>query len=691
MGRSGRVLALIGMLAPVLALLLAEARVGRALERRAYDGWVTLRGSLPPPEGVVVVAIDTDSEGSLGRYPWSRTWHAHLLRNLHSAGARAVAFDLTFADAFPEDDAVFRAAVDGTGIAVLGAKTDVIFRREARGHRLEEPAGALRGAPIGIVDVARDGVDGVVREYPVLHHFPQGSHPQLGVAALLASGEANHAVREVRGGWRIRGRFVPRGPGGGMLIDFLGPPGSVSVHSYVTVVDDADTDVGEWDMDSFEDLAAGGAFRGRIVLVGTTIPEHQDLHPTPVRDSEGAAGAVLMPGVEIHAHAVAALLDGRFIRAAGRPVQYGWVVLLGLLAVLGARRLEGKRGALASLGLGFVALAASWLLFSREGIWLWSVAPLLSIGFAYAASAAVLVTEEARERARLRGMFQQYVPPAVVDELVRRPELLALGGEEREATILFSDITGFSAIAESLPPRELVALLNEYLTAMTDVVVEHGGIVDKYIGDALMAEFGVPVPREDHALQACLAALHMRRELARLRTEWERRGLPAMHARIGINTGRVLVGNLGSRRMMDYTCMGDHVNLASRLEGANAGYGTDILVSAFTWGRVGDHLVGREVDRVRVVGRSEPVAIHELVATRAEGVDGSTAHLLASFDEALGLYRERRYAEARAAFLEISERHPGDGPARVYAGRCLDFVASPPPSLWDGVHQMASK
>ncbi|HEX6372519.1 MAG TPA: adenylate/guanylate cyclase domain-containing protein [Longimicrobium sp.] len=684
-------LAAVALLAPLLAVAAAEARVGRALERRVYDGWFTLRGPLPRPQDVVIVAIDTDSEASLGRYPWGREWHARLLRNLHRAGARVVAFDLTFADAFPRADTAFRAAIDQTGIAVLGAKTDVVLRRGARGFRLEEPAGVLRGAPVGIVDVRPDAVDGVVREYPVLHAYPGRAVPQLGVQAVLRFlGLPADSLRQAPGGWRMGGQAVPAGPGGGVLVDWLGPAGSVAIHSYVTVVDDAATDLGEWDLDSFEDLARDGVFRGRIVLVGTTVPEHQDLHPTPVRDADGTAGAVLMPGVEIHAQAAAALLAGRHVRPAPRPAQYAWTALLAATAVLALARLRGRRGAAAAGALAVLAPAAAGLLFTG-GTWLWTVAPLLAVGLASGGSAAVLWAAEARERARIRGMFQQYVPPAVVRELIRRPELLALGGEERVATVLFTDVRGFSAVAERLPPAALVALLNEYLTAMTDVVVQHGGIVDKYIGDCLMAEFGVPVPLDDHAVQACRAALRMRDELRRLRGEWRGRGMPALHARTGINTGAVLVGNLGSHRMMDYTCMGDHVNLASRLEGLNKVYGTEVVVSEFTWREVQAHFIGREIDRVRVAGRDGVVPVHELVAAREDGVDAETAALLDGFAGALALYRERRYGDALEAFRTLLERYPEDGPAAVYLERCRQHDAVPPPAEWDGAHQLASK
>jgi adenylate cyclase len=476
-----------------------------------------------------------------------------------------------------------------------------------------------------------------------------------------------------------------------MLIDFSGMAGSIPSYSYASVIDDAETDIGEWDLDTFEDLEREGRFKNKIVLVGTTVPEHQDLHATPVRDAEGGNASVLMPGVEIHAQAVAAILEGRHIQPLPRTIQYAWTILLALLIVAAPSWLRGVRGGIfaAVLSVGTVALA--WYLFTHHHLWLWSVAPVLSVGLSYAGSTAVLFVVEEKEKARIRGMFQQYVAVDVVNELMRRPELLALGGEERVATMLFSDVKSFSAVAEHLGPTGLVALLNEYLTAMTDIILARGGIIDKYQGDAVMAEFGVPVPRPDHALRACLAALEMRDELARLREKWKREGKPELHARIGINTGTVLVGNLGSKRIMDYTVMGDHVNLASRLEGTNKAYGTTILVSEFTWAEAKDHLIGREIDRVRVVGRAEPVAIFEVIAAKTDGVDPATETLLEEFSEALTMCRARKFEEAHLAFQDLAVRYPEDGPTEFYVDRCCEYCAEPPPLDWDGVYQITSK
>ncbi|MGQ0813658.1 MAG: CHASE2 domain-containing protein [Gemmatimonadota bacterium] len=683
-------LAGVAVLAPAMAIIVAETRGGRSLERRIYDGWFTLRGSLTTPAEVAVVAIDVESENSLGRYPWSREWHAQLLRNLHRAGARVVAFDATFADEFP-DDSILRGAIDETGIAILGAKTSVLYQRGARGFSLELPAPALRGAPIGIVDINPDPLDAVIRTYPVLHHYPDGSTvPQLGVQALLNYLKLPaDSLRSVKDGWQLGSRFIPRGPSGEMLIAYLGMPGTVATYSYASVIDDAETDIGEWDMDAFEDLLAEERFKDRIVFIGSTVPEHHDLLATPYRDSDAGAGTLLMSGVEIHAQAVSAILDNQFINALPRSINYIWTVLLAILIVTLPAKMRGLRSGAAML-FGILAAGAAWWLFTSRGVWLWTVAPVMSIGLSYAGTTAVLFIAEAKDKARIRGMFSQYLAPSVVNELIKRPELMALGGEERIASMLFSDIVSFSTFSEKLRPTELVALLNEYLTVMSDIVMQNGGIIDKFLGDGVMAEFGVPIPTDDHAYRACRTGLMMQKELVRLRAGWAQRGMPQLHIRIGVNTGPVLVGNLGSAQKTDYTVMGDHVNLASRLEGSNKAYGTSILVSEFTWSAAREQLIGRVIDRIRVVGRSEPVAVFEVLAERAAG-GPELRDLVTRFELALLLYRQKKFDDALEAFVNLAERFPLDKPTAVYVDRCRSYVEQPPSVEWDGVYALSSK
>lgn len=683
----------VAVLVPLLGILFSETRIGRRLEKAVYDLWFNYRGELTVPGDIAVVAIDVDSEQSLGRYPWSRRYHAALIRNLARAGVKAVAFDATFGDAFPEDDPVLMAAIEETGIVVLGAKTLSTRRRGAISRSLEEPVGVLNDALYGIVDINPDPIDNVVREYPVQHRYRQRTVPQLGLQALkLYLGiPAEDTLEAVEGGWRLRDRVIPRGPGGGMLISFLGFAGSVPAYSYATIVDDAETDIGEWDFDAFEDLLAEDRLRGRMVFVGSTVPEHQDFWATPFLNEGTGGGAVLTSGVEIHAHAVDTILNQRFIHVVPRWLNWLLVVLLGVATASLAGRLKAKAGGAIGLAMVAAVVGAAMLLFTRYATWLWTVTPVITVATAYAGSTVVLYVVELQEKARIRGMFASYVAPKVVEQLINHPELMALGGEERELTVMFSDVAGFTGISEGLRPTELVGLLNEYLTAMTDIVIKHEGIIDKYEGDALMAEFGAPIPLPDHALRACRAALEMQETLEHLRVKWGEEGRPALEARIGINTGVVLVGNMGSRHVMDYTVMGDNVNLASRLEGTNKVYSTGICISEMTFQAAGPEIACRELDLIRVKGKQRPVRIYEVLGTIDEGIPAGKASLIERFEMGLMMYRERAFTEALEMFEGLLEIDPEDGPCRLYRQRCRAYLETPPAEDWDGVFVMTTK
>ncbi len=288
-----------------------------------------------------------------------------------------------------------------------------------------------------------------------------------------------------------------------------------------------------------------------------------------------------------------------------------------------------------------------------------------------------------RQRDQIQGLFKRYLAPQVVDELIRNPEKAAPGGERRELTVLFSDLVGFTTLSEELSPEELVEVLNGYFERATEVLGLHGATLDKFIGDAIMCFWNAPLPQEDHAARACLTALRLLAVVDGLAPELAAHGIQRLDCRIGINTGPGVVGNIGSRAAQDYTVIGDTVNLASRLEGAAKVYGTRILVSEETVRASRGVVLARELDLLRVKGRQLPVRVYELV-----DVAGATppAHL-ARFAEGLALYRARRFAEARAAFLAS----PEDPPSRIFAARCEAWVAQPPPEDWDGVFSLDTK
>ena len=257
-------------------------------------------------------------------------------------------------------------------------------------------------------------------------------------------------------------------------------------------------------------------------------------------------------------------------------------------------------------------------------------------------------------------------------------------------TAVFSDVAGFSSISEKMEPDELVVLLNEYLSEMTDIVLKYGGILDKYEGDAIMAFFGAPLDDPEHTKKCCLMALEMQERLAELRREWQKQGKPQLRVRIGINTGPMVVGNMGSKVRMDYTIMGDAVNLASRLEGVNKEYGTEIIISQDTYEACREEIEVRELDSIRVVGKKEAVAIYELLCRKGELAPEKKA-MLKLYVQGLNLYKNRQWDEAITIFGEIFDKDPDDGPSLTYLERCLDYRINDPGPDWDGVHTMQFK
>jgi adenylate cyclase len=298
------------------------------------------------------------------------------------------------------------------------------------------------------------------------------------------------------------------------------------------------------------------------------------------------------------------------------------------------------------------------------------------------------LTEE-RQKRMLRRAFQYYLHPTVVEQVSQHPELLRLGGEAKDLTVMFSDIRGFSGIAEQLRPEALVQLLNEYLTAMTQLILDDQGLVDKYIGDAIMAVYGAPLSMPDHAYRACHTAVHMMTTLQGLQERWGAQGLPRIDIGIGINTGEMVVGNMGSALRFNYTVMGDAVNLASRLEGANKTYGTRIIISDSTWEQVCDRLATRELDVIQVKGKATPTRIFEVLGFPP--LPAAQARLVQDFESGMRAYRARRWDEALSLFQQTLQYVPADMPSQLYIQRCMTFKEMPPPQEWDGVYIMQTK
>jgi adenylate cyclase len=518
--------------------------------------------------------------------------------------------------------------------------------------------------------------DGTVRREPVIALYDGNFYPSLDVAAAMTY--LNVPLNQVSPVFTPGGLHsidlgkrivIPTHPDGSVLIDYRGPS-----RTYPTY--------------SLADLLQGRVplrdFRNKLVLIGPTAVGIGDMAVTPFQRMD-------FPGVEVHANFIDDILNGRFIR---RGLQENLIDILFLvLFSLGAGILlsvvppvRATTILLVTLGL-FLWLA--YYLFVADRIWIAVFLPMAALTTNYASIISYRFFFEEREKKKVRGAFQQYLPPGLISQLLEHPELLRLGGEEKELSIMFSDIRGFTALSEGLSPQALVELLNEYLSAMTDVIFSHWGTLDKYIGDAIMAFWGAPYPQADHAERSCRAALDMVRALHALRERWAQRDLPLIDFGVGINTGPVLVGNMGSKRRFNFTIMGDNVNLASRLEGINKQFGTRIILSQYLYQRVQGAFVTRELDLIRVKGKTTPVKIYELMGSLQE--KPRFEDLATRFEKGLAAYRDGRWEEAVGIFNDLLKDYPRDGPTRVLAKRCQDLLDHPPDGAWDGVYVMKTK
>lgn len=667
--------------AVVLGLLLGLLnRTGafRNIEAVTYDLRCRLfaRPELADP-GVVIIGLDDSSLESMGwlGWPWPRQIWADLSAFLAENGAKALFFDMTFETssmygAF--EDSLFgtvskeiptvfiaRLLLDAGGAQVPDrALIPLDVPGEPVYHSAVLPTGSiLSGAGLLASPLVLPDPDGVVRRVPLFYHTSRGIVPSPGLALARISSEGE-ALRYTDGRLHMGTSSVPVESDGTFIPRYMGPRGT-----YRTLGADQVFEM------MLEEADPGDIFRDAVVLVGYTAVDLFDLKPTPL--------SATYPGVEVHATVYDNIMTGRGVREPGPAAALAAVLVMAAAVGAVMTAVPSIAGSIAvgtALILGYAGAA---LLAFQQGLWLPAAAPL-SAGLLAMISGAVEANLRAnRQKNFIRAAFSQYLSPDVVARVVKDQSVLTLGGEKRVMTVFFSDVAGFTGISEKLEPERLVALLNHYLTAMTDVILKWGGTVDKFEGDAIIAFWGAPIPREDHAERACRAAMECQAMHDELNGRLSREGFPPLFTRIGMSTGPMVVGNMGSERRFDYTVMGDTVNLASRLEGVNKVYGTRLLVSGGTKDAA-PNISFLELDTVMVVGQSRPVALFTPVERLPEWA--------AMYSEALRLYRQGGFEEAKALFSKI--QFPG---ARAMADRCGSLLQDGSPGDWDGVWKLTSK
>ncbi|MBI5475884.1 MAG: CHASE2 domain-containing protein [Ignavibacteriales bacterium] len=666
---------------------------------------------------VVLVEINESTFETLpADYPFPVSYYARLVKNLNRAGAKVIAIDVLFSPKVHPDivqENEFKEIVKQAGNVVLAGKirTDtanytIHVADPQYGNRFIEPLSSF-----GIVNVITD-LEGTVREYlpgiydqnqeTILPSFSMATlnkyfqYPPMYIAPTsTSSGNIPAFV--------YYNKDIPKYRASTFLINYYGGSGAFPRVPFEQIIDDKDFKTQEelefpgLEINTFDEpegYLTNGTFTNKIVIVGAgpQLAEEKDIFPTPFEKISGA---------EIHANVIQSIIDNNFIIP--QPFLLTIPIVIGLslftfVFIAGLKSIKIRYnllidllGIALTLSLLYIIVTISIGLFIKENYLVQMTSALLAVFFSYVGSIIYYYVVERRQKVMIKGMFSQYVNPTVVDELIAHPEKLRLGGERKELTVFFSDIENFTKMSEQLRPEYLVTILNEYLSEMTKIILENNGTLDKYEGDAIVAFWGAPIPQSDHAFLACRAAVQMQRRLDELRNNWLKEGKPELKVRIGINTGEVVVGNMGGADRFDYTIIGDSVNLGARLESANKQYKTKVMISSSTYQYVSEKIISRELDLLVVMGKTEPIRVYELIGINGESLPAEKLMTVELYKKGLAHYRKKEWDEAVKEFEKVLKISPDDFPSQLYIERSYLYKKNPPPENWNGVFILQTK
>lgn len=677
--------------AGMLALLLGHIPFVATLEHITMDWRMRSRKADPTyGQNIVLIIIDEAAlQGYPCRSPVPREMLAKMIRFLSSANTRLIGLDVFLKDpGWEETDADLVNAMREHGGVVIGS----IFRKDLKfSLDLPHPKFLEAALAIGLVEIPVDPVDGVVREYKSFFDIADQSLPTLATSLYLIEhgSEVGEHKFSVKKGWE--GAWPPEillDAAGRFYINYQAPPSS-----YQAQLSTKGSDSNPLKVFPASAVLTGFLpaewFQESIVLIGAGFTESKDAYPTPYYSP--TFDYVLTPGVEIHANALATLLSEKSLIFPALTTHSLLLFLASLIVIFAVFHLRALIALAVLLGVGTGYTFMSYRNFIEHDIAFTLVPFWLGLGIAYIEGIGYKAATEGRQKRWIKQAFARYVSSDVVNLLVRDPNRLHLGGETRELSILFSDLANFTGIAEGLSPEELVALLNRYFDGATEIILKHGGTLDKYIGDSIMAFWNAPLFQEDHALQAAQAALEIQAFSEQFNNTLTAKGNSTITTRIGLNTGKAVVGNIGAHKHFNYTAMGDAVNLASRLEGANKVYGTTIMISEFMYERIRQAVHARELDLLRVKGKEKTVRVYELQGVNEQQPSESIERMVRHYQQGLIAYREKNWQTAMACFERAVQHVPMDRPSLLYLERCKQMQAFPPEENWDGVYIMRTK
>ena len=586
-----------------LAMLLANLMsLNEGSRLRSLDFLFFLRGPVPPQANVVIVAIDNESFNEMGAFPWPRKHHARLINQIAKGHPKAIVFDVLMTEdsSFGHDqDEALASAARSAGNVILGSEVVHVVNANFEYDELKLPIPVLRKAIYspGLVNTPLDS-DAFVRRAQLFRSVQSEKHFSLAIEALRKTlGVGRGEIDVEPGRMKFGDHDIPLDQQGYMLINYCGPAQTFKTIPYYQV---------------YKGMTDPSVFKDAIVFVGATIIELHDVFHTPYSWSPFADDRTVtqVPGVEIHANVIDTILYNRYIREPFGLWTLLEVVALGLFVSWMAIRARIWVSLVGTMVLAFGLTAFSVWAFISRSMFVDYVTPIYTVGLVFLGTTVYRASVELREKQKIRGTFARYVSPHVLTTVLTHPP--ELGGVRREATVLFSDVRGFTSMSEKLTAHEVVEILNEYLTQMVDVVLRHEGTLDKFVGDAVMAVYGSPMDQPDQALRAVSTAWHMHLRHVALKEKWLRDGKVPFEIGIGVNSGDVVAGNMGSPNRMEFTVIGDNVNLAARLESSTKELGAKIVISGTTYERVKEFVEVKAHEPIHVKGKAAAIEVFEL-------------------------------------------------------------------------------
>ena len=695
--------AIVGLIA---AYFISVSDIGKVVEMNALDIQFRIaQNSRTPDTNIVIITIDQNSLQYFKRtakisWPWPRDFYAMATEYLSKAGAKAVVYDFQFTEPDEDransvgafNDSLFAAAMKNAGSVYLAA----ILSKQGKEDQPGDPLVKFPSTSSSIAETQKFDFD---KSYSPLIQYQEAAK-SIGVVNFVP--DEDGVCRRIALQYSYQGKNlyalsynvykdlfgstkpIEQNVTSPYVIYWYGKGGPDGVFKYYSI--HALIVSAYKDKDGLTPDIPLSTFKDKIVFIGSNAPSLFDLKNTPFTYLEP------YPGVEIHATAMSNYLNNDFIS----EIPFLWIVIVSLFLTVVIALLSNYNDNIVVSSAGLIVIAilcfvVTTQVFLHKLLWMKIVFPISSMILTYVISIGWNFATEGRNKRQIQKIFGQFVNPHVVKQLSADPEKVELAGEEVDASIMFSDIEGFTTISESKKPKELVEFLNNYFSTANDIFFKYDGTIDKFIGDAVMVQFGIPLKNPNHRLLAVRAAYEFSRVVREMTATAKEKGEPVFSTRIGINSGNMVVGYIGGRSKKEYTVIGDTVNLASRLEGVNKYYGTSLMISETTaTEQVTDQFLLREMDIMRVKGKNLPIKIFEVVCLKNE-ITEQRLKMVQTFEAGLKLYRDQHWNDAISMFKTVLNLQTDDAASIMYIERCEKCKKNPPGKDWNGVYDMTSK